>query len=450
MGTCVVEPGTLSGRILVPPSKSMGHRALFCAALAAGTSHIDNFVLSKDMHATLDALKVLGVPTEIQDSTRFPGRKLVIVQGTGSLNPTGDIVDCIESGSTARFVIPFSRLSSAKVTVTGRNGLLERPFGMFQSLFHGKGVVMTDQQGCLPVTLTGALQPGTFRLKGNVSSQFITGLLFVLPLLAGDSEILVEGPLESAAYVAMTLEMLQTFGVRASMSMQAPGEKGEPAAAVDAEGFGARLSVPGRQRYQPTDHVVEGDWSQSAFWLVAGALGHRIVLDGLRTDSLQGDRAIVTLLRRMGMNIREEGTALHVGEVNGLQGIEMDVAQCPDLVPALAVAAAHANGVSRIINAARLRFKECDRIVAVREMLENLGANVSETPDGLVITGGKAGFSAGSVAGYNDHRIVMAAAIAATRADGGVTITDREAVQKSYPEFWTDFRAVCGKGRNVE
>ncbi len=441
MSICVVEPGVLSGRVLVPPSKSMAHRALFCAALAQGTSRIDNFVLSRDMHATLGALKALGVASEILPSTRFPGRHLVVVHGTGSLSPTGDPVDCIESGSTARFVIPFSRLVSDPVTVTGRNGLLERPFGLFQTLFAGKGVTMTDQNGCLPVTLTGALQPGTFRLRGNVSSQFITGLLFVLPLLSGDSEILVEGPLESASYVAMTLQMLQAFGVRADMTLATN-------AGTDATGqIGARLHVPGGQRYVATDHVVEGDWSQAAFWLVAGALGHRVAVDGLTADALQGDRAVVAFLQQMGAEVRVDGSCLRVTTPTPLRGIDMDVSQCPDLVPALAIAAARAHGVSHICNAARLRFKECDRLAAVREMLESFGIAVSETPDGLVITGRPEGFGAGIVEGCNDHRIVMAAAVAATRANGAVRITWREAVRKSYPDFWADFAAVGGNGR---
>ena len=463
MAICSVKPSDLTGRILVPPSKSMGHRALFCAALASGESHIDNFVMSRDMQATLAALRALGVNTEIHPSSRFSGRLCVHVFGTGTLAPTGEVVDCHESGSTARFVIPFSRLVGDPVTVTGQNGLLERPFGLFHDLFEGKGVNIQSadgRNGLLPLTLSGALQSGVFRLKGNVSSQFITGMLFVLPLLSGDSEILVEGPLESAPYVDMTLEMLGTFGVRASLSLT-PGH----------DGIGARLQIPGGQQYRPAMLDVEGDWSQAAFWLLAGALGHRMELEGLRADSLQGDRAILPLLRRMGAPIRQEGQTLYFGDASQplpaddashamrhgastiLQAIDMDVSQCPDLVPALAIAAAHANGTSRIGNAARLRFKESDRIATVREMLEALGVSVTEEPEGLVITGRPSGFTGGFVDGHNDHRIVMAAAIAGTRATS-VTMADEdaavvdisymEAVQKSYPDFWADYQAAGG------
>ena len=463
MAICSVKPSDLTGRILVPPSKSMGHRALFCAALASGESHIDNFVMSRDMQATLAALRALGVNTEIHPSSRFSGRLCVHVFGTGTLAPTGEVVDCHESGSTARFVIPFSRLVGDPVTVTGQNGLLERPFGLFHDLFEGKGVNIQSAEGrngLLPLTLSGALQSGVFRLKGNVSSQFITGMLFVLPLLSGDSEILVEGPLESAPYVDMTLEMLGTFGVRASLSLT-PGH----------DGIGARLQIPGGQQYRPAMLDVEGDWSQAAFWLLAGALGHRMELEGLRADSLQGDRAILPLLRRMGAPIRQEGQTLCFGDEarplpaddatqargsgagTTLVAIDMDVSQCPDLVPALAIAAAHANGTSRIGNAARLRFKESDRIATVREMLEALGVSVTEEPEGLVITGRPSGFTGGFVDGHNDHRIVMAAAIAGTRAATGtisggktavVDISYMEAVQKSYPDFWADYQAAGG------
>ena len=481
MATCSVKPSDLTGRVLVPPSKSMGHRALFCAALACGESHIDNFVMSRDMQATLAALRALGVNTEVAPSSRFSGRLCVHVFGTGTLTPTGEVVDCHESGSTARFVIPFSRLVGDPVTVTGQNGLLERPFGLFRDLFQGKGVNIRSAEGwngCLPLTLSGALQSGVFRLKGNVSSQFITGMLFVLPLLSGDSEILVEGPLESAPYVEMTLEMLGNFGVRATLTLN-----------PEHDGIGARLQIPGGQHYRPAMLDVEGDWSQAAFWLLAGALGHRMELEGLRADSLQGDRAILPLLRRMGAPIRQEGQmlcfgdeakplcigeeekpvcmseeekTLCLGEVaptmrhganTTLQAIDMDVSQCPDLVPALAIAAAHANGTSRIGNAARLRFKESDRISTVREMLEAFGVSVTEEPDGLVITGRPSGFTGGFVDGHNDHRIVMAAAIAGTRAATGtisggktavVDISYMEAVQKSYPDFWADYQAAGG------
>lgn len=470
MAICIVEPGLLEGRLLVPPSKSMGHRALFCAALAEGESHIDNIVLSDDISATLAALNALGVISVTNPSKRFPGRTRITVHGTGHLKPTGKDIDCHESGSTARFVIPVSRLVSDTVTVTGSGGLMERPFGLFRDLFHGKGVSISDRDGHLPFMLQGRLEPGVFHLRGDVSSQFITGLLFILPLLQADSVIDIEGTLESAPYVAMTIEMLALFGVHAQMEN------------------GLRILVPGRQHFRPMDHDVEGDWSQAAFWVVAGALGSPLVLDGLRLDSLQGDRVVVDILRSMGADIRQEGSSLHVGGIKSpvqtalpsttgipsqslgisgtmstLHAVNMDVAQCPDLVPALTVAAVYAKGSSSIFNAARLRIKESDRLQAMREQLGALGASIREEPDGLVITGrceagtdsgtdsvhpdnaGTGRLSGGFVQGCGDHRIVMASAIAATCADGGVTIDGMEAVRKSYPDFWDDFRQLGGR-----
>ncbi len=471
MAVCIVEPGLLKGRLLVPPSKSMGHRALFCAALAEGTSHLDNIVLSDDIVATMAALKALGIQSALSASTRFHGRNRVTVFGTGKLQPTGEDIDCHESGSTARFVIPVSRLTPDSVTVTGRGTLLKRTFELFRTLFDGKAVTMTDREGHLPITLQGCLEPGVFRLRGDVSSQFITGLLFALPILSKDSVIEVEGPLESAPYVAMTLEMLARFGVHAQM--------------VNGT---SHILVQGGQHYSPTDYDVEGDWSQAAFWMVAGALGSDLTLDGLRMDSLQGDRAVVDILRSMGADIRAEGGSLHIGRTKpspwtidmvvtplqavepartSLRAVDMDVAQCPDLVPALAVAAVHAAGRSRIFNAARLRIKESDRLQAMAEQLGALGASISEEPDGLVIMGrgisgsgedgpddalgaGLSGnllagaLSGGSVRSCGDHRIVMASAIAATRAGGSVIIDGMEAVSKSYPDFWDDFRRLGG------
>lgn len=451
MGICTVEPGTLSGRLLVPPSKSMGHRALFCAALADGESAVDNLVLSDDMLATIAALKALGIGISVRQSERFPGRMRAQVRGTGRIEPTGEVIDCHESGSTARFVLPVSRLSPEPVTFTGRNRLLERPFGLFHGLFDGKGVTMADQNGCLPVTLTGALQSGTFRLAGNVSSQFITGLLFILPLLPGDSEILIDGPLESAPYVAMTIEMLERFGVTAELTLMDPPSTDALAASKAAHApsgtrLGARLQVPGGQRYRPMAVDVEGDWSQAAFWAVAGALGHDVTLAGLAMDSLQGDREVVDILGRMGAEVQAgpDGLRVRAPHAGLLAGIDMDVAQCPDLVPALAVAAAHAAGTSRILNAARLRIKESDRLAAMRTQLALLGANITERPDGLDVPGMPQGLAGGAVDGCGDHRIVMAMAIAATRASGPVRIEGMEAVRKSYPDFWDDFRLLGG------
>ena len=482
MAICIVEPGLLEGRLLVPPSKSMGHRALFCAALAEGESHIDNIVLSDDIAATLAALSALGVISVADPSRRFHGRTRITVHGTGHLTPSGKDIDCRESGSTARFVIPVSRLVSDTVNVTGSGGLMERPFGLFRELFQGKGVSITGRDGHLPFTLQGRLEPGVFHLRGDVSSQFITGLLFILPLLQADSVIEIEGTLESAPYVAMTMEMLALFGVQARMEN------------------GTRILVPGCQHFRPMDHDVEGDWSQAAFWMVAGALGSPLVLDGLRMDSLQGDRVIVELLRSMGADIRQDGGSLVVGGIksplqtvlppstgmpsqllaasgtmSSLHAVNMDVAQCPDLVPALAVAAVYAKGRSSIFNAARLRIKESDRLQAMREQLNALGASILEEPGGLVITGrydfstdsetgsgtevhaisgtesvspantGAGRLSGGFVQECGDHRIVMAAAIAATRAEGSVTIDGMEAVRKSYPDFWDDFRQLGGR-----
>lgn len=476
MAICVVEPCSLKGKLLVPPSKSMGHRALFCAALANGSSCIDNLVLSEDISATISALLAFGIPIKLTDSTRYPGRLRAEVTGKGSICPNVETINCHESGSTARFIIPFSRLSALPVTITGVKRLLDRPFGLFRDLLSDKGVMLTlRDDNCLPITLEGRLSSGIFRLKGNVSSQFITGLLFALPLLEGDSEILVEGILESAPYVEMTIEMLSVFGVEACMTK---AEKGEGDIVLTQS-----IKVGGGQKFLPANYDVEGDWSQAAFWALAGALGHDIKLEGLRLDSLQGDRVVIDILSSMGAKIiiddacisvapfphlscnsssdsnpacsnkdcsQEEGSSTNDADTRKISNsnLTIDVSQCPDLVPALATAAAFANGRSQIVNAARLRLKESDRLSATTQQLQALGADIVEFRDGLVVNGLGAGdnmkLAGGIVDGCGDHRIVMAAAIASTRTKVPVTISGMEAVNKSYPDFWVDFKRLGG------
>lgn len=425
MATCKIKPTILQGSIMIPPSKSMSHRAVLCAALASGTSRIDNLVLSDDIEATLRVCGQMGVEYRIQDSSQFPERKCVLVTGTGKLFAPAAPLDCCESGSTARFIIPITRLFEGRTVVTGRGRLTERPFQFYHDLLAPKGVVVESRDGMLPMTLTGRMQPGVFRLRGDVSSQFITGLLFALPLLQGDSEIEIVGVLESEPYVMMTMACLRDFGIR----IQYRKEEN-------------RFRIAGGQTYVAHDTAVEGDWSQAAFWAVAGAISGGCDITGLSAFSLQGDKVIVDILRDMGASISFEQTTLTVKE-SLLSAADVDVSQCPDLVPAIAVACSLANGVSRIGNAARLRIKESDRLASVAEQLGRLGAKITEEPDALSITGVNA-FHRASVDGCGDHRIVMALAVASSAATGPVEIDGAEAVSKSYPDFWTDFVRMGG------
>ena len=266
------------------------------------------------------------------------------------------------------------------------------------------------------LTIRGRLTPGRYQLPGNVSSQFITGLLYALPLLEGDSEILLTTPLESAGYVELTRDALKTFGVR---TYDTPGG----------------WKIPGGQRFRTADATVEGDWSQGAFFLAARAVGHDLEVAGLNPDSRQGDRIILEYLSRMAAP----------GET------VLDVRDCPDLVPALAAAAALRDGATtRIANAARLRLKESDRLSSVAEVLRALGAEIREEPEGLIICGKDRLPGGVTVESWNDHRIAMMAAVTATRCEEPVTICGAECVRKSYPEFWRDFVRLGGKLEETE
>lgn len=425
MKNITIKPSRLSGTIHIPPSKSMAHRAIICAFLSEGESRIDNVELSDDIIATCRAVEALGGDMDILES-KIPGRRMLVVRGNGMVSIKRNLIHCGESGTTARFIIPITRLNAGEVTVTGDGKLKERPFGVFYELFDSQGIRYQTQDGKLPLTLNRALNPGSFSMRGDVSSQFISGLLLTLPLLPGDSTINITTPLESAGYIDMTIQMQKRFGVR-----------------VDFIREENRFFIPGWQKYSPQHYQVEGDWSQAAFWLAAGVFSGPVAINGLNPDSLQGDKVIEEFLKQMGANLfwRED---LLIAQESRLNGIKMDVSQCPDLVPVLAVLGSIAEGDTEIYNAARLRMKESDRLRAVTTELKALGANIAENEDSLSIKG-KQRLTGGRVYGWNDHRIVMATAIAASACEKSTTIEGSQAVSKSYPSFWEHYQGLGGK-----
>ena len=399
-----IIPNKLQGTVTPPSSKSVGHRALIAAALSGGASRISRLTPSQDMEATLSCLTALGTGVE------WTGPDQVAVHGLGNSIPQrGPFprLDCGESGSTLRFLIPVALAVSGgePLEFTGRGRLMERPQGPYFSLFQEKGIFYQQKDGVL--TVRGTLKPGIYSLPGDVSSQFITGLLFALPLLDGNSEIVLTTPLESRGYVDLTLDVLNRFGIQI--------EKRE-------NGF----HVPGNQSYRAVDLTVEADWSQAAFWYAANFLGGEVDVRGLDPRSAQGDMAVSEHYWRLA----------RPGEA------EIDVSGCPDLLPPLAVMAAARNGVTRFTHAARLRMKESDRLRTTAALLAALGGQVEEGPDFLTVRGGP--LTGGTVDSANDHRIAMAAAIAATGCAGPVTVLGAECVAKSYPNFWEDYRKLGG------
>ena len=391
-----IHPHRLHGRVEIPSSKSCAHRLLIAAALADAPTEVRVNALNNDILATADCLRSLGANVE-RTVDGF------LVHPIGAVGPETRTLDCGESGSTLRFMLPVAAALGANCAFTGAGRLPERPNRILTDALNAHGA-HTDHD-LLPMRLTGRLSGGAYPIAGNVSSQYITGLLLALPLCEADSEIVLTTRLESAAYIDITLEALSSFGIR-----------------IDRLQHGWR--IPGGQRYRsPGSIAAEGDWSGAAFWLAANQLGSSVECTGLNDRSAQGDRTITDMLGRLG------------GEI--------DVSDTPYLVPALAVAAAAHPGTTRITGAARLRIKESDRLRAVADLLRALGGSADELDDGLVICGGRP-FSGGTVNGCNDHRIVMAAAIAATVAEGPVTVTDAQAVDKSYPSFFDAFNALGG------
>ena len=384
-----INPAILRGFITPPPSKSQAHRAMLAMMLSGGDGELQNLSRSQDIDATqrcAAALTAKGAPCD-----GLP------------------MLDCGESGSTLRFLIPVALALRGGGHFTGQGRLMERPQKPYFDIFDEKGIFYALQYGVL--TVRGTLTPGIYALPGDVSSQFVTGLLYALPLLAGDSEIVLTSPLESRDYVAMTLDVLSKFGVQ-----------------VENENY-ERFRVPGNQKFRAVDMAIEADWSQAGFWYAAAFLDNAVEITGMAPASSQGDRVVAELYWKLAKP----------GDV------DIDVSGCPDLVPPLAVMAAVRTGTTRIVNAARLRIKESDRLSAVTQVLRAMGADIAELPDGLVITG-QTGLRGGvTVDSFNDHRIAMMAAIAATRCSVPVTIQGAECVRKSYPRFWDDYKALGGQ-----
>ena len=404
-----IRPQKLCGTITPPPSKSQAHRLIIAAALADGESVLSNVAFSQDILATLSCMEQLGARWEKIDGSTI--RVQGLAAGAPVLQKDGmPHFDCGESGSTLRFLIPIALAVAGGGVFSGRGRLMERPQKPYFDLFEEKGISWEQKDGTL--TVRGTLESGTFLLPGNVSSQFFTGLLYALPLLDGASRITATTALESESYIAMTMDALKGCGV-----------------AVDVlEGKQGSFFVPGARRYAPTQRRVEADWSQAGFWYAAMALGNLVDVTGMSENSRQGDQVVADAFVKL----------CRSGDV------ELDVADCPDLVPPLAAMAAVRKGTTSIVHAARLRIKESDRLSAVTAVMNALGAHIEELHDGLVICGLETLCGGVSVDACNDHRIAMMAAVAATRCKEPVTIEGAECVRKSYPNFWEDYEMLGG------
>lgn len=395
MSIAKIQKSIFNGEITVPASKSVAHRALICSFLAGGGS-VEPIISSNDMAATVGIIN--------------------------SLKNNETTLNSIESGSTLRFMIPVAAALGRNVTFVGQGSLLSRPIGEYTELLplHGTQI---KSNGYLPAEISGKLKNGSFEVNGNVSSQYITGLLLALAALDGDSAIILKTPLQSKPYVDMTVKVMADYGVN-----------------VRETDFG--YLIKGGQKFKVLDYTVEGDWSQAAFFLVGGAIGGKATVNGLDMNSTQGDKAVVDVIKRFGADVEIRNGKVTVKK-SELHAVEFDATDIPDMVPAIAVLASFAKGRTVIKGAKRLRYKESDRIESVVYNLKALGADVEETDDGMIINGGKPLHSA-KLKGFNDHRIVMAFSVAAMNI-GDCEIDDAQSINKSYPSFFDDFNNLGGK-----
>lgn len=410
----VFHPSVLGGEVNAIPSKSCAHRILICAALAEKPTEIYISDSSDDIEATINVLSALGAKIRAE-------KNLLSVTPIGKEKLHQCILDCNESGSTLRFLLPVAGALGADCEFIGRGRLPERPLIELVSQMKNHGISFSSET--LPFKISGKLSGGDFCLPGNVSSQYITGILLALPIIGG-GRIKLSSPAASKNYIDITTSVLKKFSVDV--------DENETCFTVK-KGFS--YSSPGVIN-------VEGDWSNAAVWLCAGALSEKITVKGLDLNSMQGDKMIPDILSKFGAKIEKSEDSVSVSP-GSLCGTEFDAENIPDIVPVLSIVAAAAKGTTKIKNIRRLRLKESDRVQAVLDMLAVLGADAEATENELIIKGTKV-FKGGHINTYKDHRMVMSAALASVLAAEEITISDLNSVNKSYPGFIRDFKKLGG------
>jgi len=405
-----VLPGTPNGTIQAPPSKSYAHRAVLAAALAAGQSEIANLGANRDIMTTLAAIRLMGA------KMKFSGDVAYI---DGGLKNTYPIIDCGESGSTMRFMAPILAMFGGGV-LTGADSLLVRPMQVYEDLFEAHGSCCRKEEDGFHIG--GPLSGGEFIVVGNVSSQFVSGLLYALPLAKEDSTLKVLPPFESKKYVEMTLHVLHLFGIEVRRQDE------------------YTFVIPGNQKFKSACYTVEGDWSSAAFFAVLGALRGRVTCLGLNNESLQADRTILDIVSDFGakVTLEDDGFTVQSGD---LMGRKVDISNCPDLGPAVMTLGVLSHGCTTVSGAQRLVYKESNRLQAMSDELRKIGGNLTCDNGTVDITGG---YSAQNdmIRAHNDHRVVMSMAIAGAVVPSGICIENSNVVDKSYPEFFDDLRAL--------
>lgn len=416
MKSITITPSKLNGRIDIPASKSLCHRAIICAALAKGKSKLSNICDSDDIRTTVNAVKALGA-----EVTKL-GNGTYIIDGSNTFSKTDPVgIDCRGSGSTLRFLIPLAFINKTDVVFTGREGLAKRSLSTYTELFDKCSAKYSASCNLsLPITIkSGMLGGRIIELRSDINSQFLSGLMFALPLLPQDTEIRLSAPFKSKGYIDMTIDILEKFGIK-----------------IQNQNYHI-FKIRGFQKYKPADYSAEGDFSHAAFYLAAGALGNFVICNGLSVNTMQNDKKIIKIIEKMnGKIVIENGNIAAVPTI--LKGTNINISDCPDLLPAVAVMAIFAQGETVISG-----ISNDERISAVTEQLNSLGATVIEQQNSLVIEGTDT-ISGGTASTNGDHRIAMALAIASTCCDNIVCINDSECINKSYPDFWRHFSMLGG------
>ncbi|OON97122.1 MAG: 3-phosphoshikimate 1-carboxyvinyltransferase [Candidatus Epulonipiscioides saccharophilum] len=427
MSSIKIYPTQLNGEVVIPPSKSLAHRAIICASLSQGESIISNIDFSDDIVATIQAAKALGADIRQEKDTLYiKGIFRENFQRYRKGKKSDITIDCNESGSTLRFFVPISMIIGDDVRFTGRGNLGKRPLTPFYDIFNKQGIEYEYKVKELDLRIRDKLKADEFRLPGDISSQFISGLLFSLPLLEEDSTIVLTSPLESRGYIDLTLQTLEMFGIEITND--------------NYETF----RIAGNQKYKATNYTVEGDFSQAAFFLIAGAIGNNIAVKNIDVASYQADKEVISLLERIGAKLTITDRTI-VAKKDKLRAIKMNGSECPDIVPIMALILALCKGESEIANVARLRIKECDRLKAINSELSKLGAHIDESATKLAINGVEELYATKVLSSHKDHRIAMTIAIAATVSKNEIILEDPECVAKSYPSFWDDYKLLGGR-----
>ncbi len=413
-----ITPAKLKGEVALPSSKSLCHRTIIASALSKDISTIFNTNMSSDVETTCLALKTLGAKIDSFENT-------LKVKGFSIKNMNNNCtIDCGDSITSLRLLIPIALLNCKEITFKAKDSIMKRSLEPYFEMFKNCSIEYEYSDGYDKLKLRGQLKPGEYKINGNVSSQFISGLLYALPLLNGDSVIEIADKLESMGYVDLTLDVLSSFGIK----IKREGER--------------KFFIKGNQEFKSTEYIVEGDASNGAFYLCGGLLGEEVKCILLNPDSMQPDIKIIDIIKEMGgkIEIRDSIKTFQ----SDLKGITVDVSDYIDLAPMIAVLGAFASGTTLLKNASTLRYKHCDRLRALSTELSKIGAEVYEGEDYLKVVG-KPYLYGGEIDSWGDYRIAMSFAIASIRCKNELIINHAESVNNSYPHFFKDFQKLGGK-----